>query len=153
MPWILLSTAARSCGSAESAATASCRRPDGARVQKRPQQPLAEGSRAHRRPGPVEGRKERAAEVPFLGVLEELERGDGGGIEHHGVARDQALETGEVAERLALRLPQIRESSARGLETRAHVAHAQAVERVHAEVRGEPLARLAQPRTTKAPRG
>ena len=49
-----------------------------------------------------------------------------------------------MAERLALGIPQVRESGARGLQPRVHVTHAQTVERADLEVRRQRLACLAQ---------
>ncbi len=124
---------------------------DRRRVEQRPEQPLAERPRAHRRGGPVDDGQERAAWGAILGVLEQLERRHCGRVQRHGVARVKTLEPGEMAERLTLGVAQVGQGRARRLEPRGHVRHAQAVERLDLEVRSEQLARRAKREPRRLP--
>ena len=117
---------------------------DGVEIEQRAKKPLPEHPCSHRRRRPVEGGQERAARAPVVGALEELESGHGRRVEHEGVSRSETLEPREVTEGVSLGLLEIGESGPRRLDTRAHVADAQAVQRRHTEVRGQSLARRAQ---------
>src|SRR4029450_6867598 len=119
-------------------------RRDGGEMEERAKEPLPEHPRSHRRRRAVEGGQERAARAPVVGALEELEGGHGRRIEHEGISWRETLETREMTEGVSLGLLEIGESGPRRLDTRAHVADAQAVQRRHAEMRGQSRARRAQ---------
>ena len=109
---------------------------DGAGIEQRLEQPLAEQAGAHRRHGLVEHAEER---VPRRSVarLEQLERPHGGLVERHAVGRLQPLQPHEVAETLALGCAEIRERRRGGRQPGAQVGHAERRERAHAEVRAK----------------
>src|SRR6266446_3583152 len=104
--------------------------PDHLRIEERPEQPLAQEPGAHRRVRPVEGAEERRAE------LEGLDRGR---VDRHGVGGKEALEPRQVAEGLAVGVPQVREGARGRLEPDRHARQAQGVERGDLEVGAERL--------------
>ena len=116
-------------------------RGDRGRIEKRPQEPLAEETGAHRRHGLVEDAEERVADAPAA-RLQELERHDGGLVQQHGVGGGQALEPRQVAERIPLGGAQIRERGAGGAQAQREIGDAEGGERFHPEVGAEiPAAR------------
>ena len=102
---------------------ADCRLPrrDCGGVEQRPQKPLAEEPRAHRRHGLVEHAEERVADATAA-RLEELERRDRRLVEHQRVGGGQALQAREVAERVALGRAEVRERGRRCPEAGAEIA-------------------------------
>ena len=118
---------------------------DGLAVEQRAKHPLAEQAGAHGGGGGVERGKQRPPGGALLSRLEELESGHRGRVEQHRLAGDQALDSREMRQRLALGLAQVREGGAGGLQPGGERPHAEGVEAGAPEVRLEHLARRAGP--------
>ena len=95
-------------------------------IEERPEKPVTEEPRPHRRHRPVEHAEERRASVPAA-ALEELEGLDRRRVEDHGVHRREPREVPEVTERGALGGPEVGQGEGRGLHPRGHVTDAEPV--------------------------
>ena len=109
---------------------------DGAEVEERPQQPLAQQPRAHRGRRFVQHAEERHPRIAVTRV-DQLERLHGRGVEGHRLVAGQPREPREMPERFALSRPDIGERRSGGLEADRHVRDAERRERGQAEVSAE----------------